>query len=195
MEWFRNLLSRITSSVENNFKRESDYIQMRLLVEDITDDFEKKLKLKTEDSILYADIREAKEEDIKSIVNLYNLAWHSTSMPYHTLNENNLNEMMEDPDIVFLIAQVDSIDSGFALIYYAGQNNEMGVIAGLGVIPELQHKGLGTILGLAVWSYFKKRGVKELRCKVYKDNNVSYSFIKGLKFEEYEDDVVTWKFQ
>ncbi|MFX1461223.1 MAG: hypothetical protein ACFFBT_17395, partial [Promethearchaeota archaeon] len=87
MEWFRNLLSRITSSVENNFKRESDYIQMRLLVEDITDDFEKKLKLKTEDSILYADIREAKEEDIKSIVNLYNLAWHSTSMPYHTLNE------------------------------------------------------------------------------------------------------------
>ncbi|MFX1587140.1 MAG: GNAT family N-acetyltransferase [Promethearchaeota archaeon] len=195
MEWFRNLFSRITSSVEDSFKRESDYIQMRLLVEDITEDFEKKLKLKIDHNILQADIREAKEVDIKSIVNLYNLAWHSTSMPYHTLNENNLTEMMEDPDIVFLIAQVDSIDSGFALIYYAGKNNEMGVIAGLGVIPELQNKGLGTFLGLAVWSYFKKKGVKELRCKVYKDNNISYSFIKGLKFEEYEDDMVTWKFQ
>ncbi len=195
MEWFRNLFSRITSSVEDSFKRESDYIQMRLLVEDITDNFEKKLKLKTEHNIFHADIREAKGEDLKSIVNLYNLAWHSTSMPYHTLNENNLTVMMEDPDIVFLIAQIDSIDSGFALIYYAGQNNEIGVIAGLGVIPELQNKGLGTILGLAVWSYFKKRGVKELRCKVYKDNRISYSFIKGLKFEEYDDNMVTWKFQ
>lgn len=194
MEWFRNFFSRITSSLEESLKNESDYIQMRLPVEKITKEFESKLRERAEENLLNANINEANQEHIKRIVNLYNLAWHSTSMPYHKLNEKKLLEMMEDPDIIFLIAQVDSLDSGFALIYFAGENKEIGVIAGLGVIPEMQGKGLGTILGLEIWKYFKNRGVQELRCKVYKENSLSYSFIRGLRFEEYDDDMVTWKF-
>lgn len=194
MEWFRNLILRIASNVEDSLKNESDYIQMRLHVESITNEFENKLRKKANQNKINSEIREAKREDIKSIVNLYKLAWHSTLMPYHTLNEKNLFEMIKDPDIIFLIAQVDSIDRGFALIYFSGQNKEVGVIAGLGVIPGLQHKGLGTLLGLAAWEYFKKKGVKELRCKIYKNNPISYNFVKGLKFEEYDDDIVTWKF-
>lgn len=194
MEWFRNFINRIASNVEDSLKSESDYIQMRLLVNAITEDFEKKLRQRANQNNKNYEIREANKEDIKSIVRLYKQAWHSTPMPYHTLNEQNLIEMMEDPNIVFLIAYMDSTESGFALIYFSGENDEVGVIAGLGVIPELQRKGLGTLLGLAAWEYFKERGVKELRCKVYKKNPISYSFIKGLKFKEYDDDMVTWKF-
>ena len=84
-------------------------------------------------------------------------------------------------------------DSGFALIYFTGEKKQVGVIAGMGIIPELQRKGLGTILGMAAWDYFKKNGVAELRCKVYKENKISYNFIKGLHFEEYDEDFVQWK--
>ncbi|MFX1496207.1 MAG: GNAT family N-acetyltransferase [Promethearchaeota archaeon] len=194
MEWFRNFINRIASNVEDSLKSESDYIQMRLLVDAITEDFEKNLRQRANQDNANYEVKEANKEDIKSIVKLYKQAWYSTPMPYHTLNEQNLIEMMEDPDIIFLIAYLESIESGFALIYFSGENNEFGVIAGLGVIPELQHKGLGTLIALTAWQYFKERGVKELRCKVYKKNPISYSFIKGLKFEEYDDDMVTWKF-
>ena len=30
-------------------------------------------------------------------------------------------------------------------------------------------------------------------CKVYKDNKIAYNFIKGLKFEEYDEDFTQWK--
>ena len=39
----------------------------------------------------------------------------------------------------------------------------------------------------------KKNEVDELRCKVYKENKISYNFIKGLHFEEYDGDFVQWK--
>ena len=101
--------------------------------------------------------------------------------------------MLKDEDIIFLIAKIEGKDSGFALIYFTGTDRKISVIAGLGILPELQRKGLGTMLGLASWDYFKKKGVKELRCKVYKDNKTSYNFIRGLKFEEYDEDFVQWK--
>ena len=59
------------------------------------------------------------------------------------------------------------------------------MIAGLGVLPRFQRKGLGTVIGMAAWNYFKKKGVKELRCEVYKSNTVSYNFIASLGFEEF----------
>ncbi|MHA1274891.1 MAG: GNAT family N-acetyltransferase, partial [Promethearchaeota archaeon] len=67
--------------------------------------------------------------------------------------------------------------------------NEYGIIAGLGVLPRFQRKGLGKILGMAAWDLFKKKGVKELRCEVYIENKSSYNFIKSLGFEEYEKKV------
>jgi hypothetical protein len=46
---------------------------------------------------------------------------------------------------------------------------------------------------MAVWGYFKKNSIAELRCKVYKENKISFNFIKGLGFEEYDSDYVQWK--
>ena len=102
--------------------------------------------------------------------------------------------MFEDPNIVIFIAKLNSYDTGFIIAYFAGEKKDIGVISGLGILPKFQHKGLGTFLGLNNWKYFKEKGVKELRCRVHKDNKNSYNFIKNLGFEEYEDDLPIWKF-
>ncbi|MHA1191621.1 MAG: GNAT family N-acetyltransferase [Promethearchaeota archaeon] len=166
---------------------------MRLPVSKITKDFENNLKNKIKDSLINAELRQATGEDINHLIDLHDRAWHSTPMPYRPLTKEKLNEILNDESVIFLIARVDGKDSGFALIYFTSKDNLVGVIAGLGIVPELQRKGLGTILGMASWDLLKKKGVKELRCKVYKDNNVSYSFIRGLGFEEYDEDFVSWK--
>ena len=103
-------------------------------------------------------------------------------------------KLVKNSDTLILIAKVNSVDKGFAIIHLIGDNNEIGVISALGVVPELQHKGLGTILGMACWDYFKEKGVLELKCIVYEENLVSYSFITGLGFEEEDLSIVPFKF-
>ncbi|MFX0058986.1 MAG: GNAT family N-acetyltransferase [Candidatus Hodarchaeota archaeon] len=190
----KNFFISITSGLKYNVQDNYKYIQMSLPVQDITRQFEASLTEKIENNIIHADVREAKPVDLDSIIELHDKSWKSAPMPYHQLNKEKILKLFDDPEIKFLIAGVDSIDSGFIVLYFTGDKNEIGVIAGLGVIPELQRKGLGTILGMAAWDYFKKRDVKELRCKIYKDNKISYNFVKNLGFREYEGEIITWKF-
>jgi ribosomal protein S18 acetylase RimI-like enzyme len=173
--------------------KDINYIQMRLPVSKITPEYEQNLKDKVSHNILKAEIREATMVDVDSLKILHDLAWHSTPMPYRPLDREMIIENIKDDNIIFLVAKVDGEDCGFALIYFTGESKKIGVIAGMGILPRLQKKGLGTMLGLATWNYFKARGVVELRCKVYIDNNASYKFIKGLQFEEYDDEFVQWK--
>jgi ribosomal protein S18 acetylase RimI-like enzyme len=164
-----------------------DYIQMRLPVEKITKNFEEKLKNKIEHNILHAEIRKATKEDSDSIINMYNQAWHSTTMPFRPISKKKLVKLFNNPSYNILIAKVGSIDGAFAIIYLMGDKKEIGVIGALGVIPEFHHKGLGTILGMGCWDYFKRKGVSELRCAVHFDNKASYIFIRSLGFEEFRD--------
>jgi ribosomal protein S18 acetylase RimI-like enzyme len=190
MAWLKKLFTR---TFDELLDRNPNYIQMRLLVRKITPEFEKALRAKIEYNIPNSDVREANMNDITCLIELHDKAWHSTPMPYRPLNKESIIKMLQDPNIIFLIANVQGEDKGFALIYFTGEEKEIGVIAGLGIIPEYQRKGLGTILGLATWDYFKRKGVFELRCKVYKDNEISYNFIKSLGFEEYDDGFAQWK--
>ncbi|MFX0179850.1 MAG: GNAT family N-acetyltransferase [Candidatus Hodarchaeota archaeon] len=159
------------------------YVQMRLPVDKITKEFEDYLKKKIEHNIYHAEIREATEKDLQSVVNIYNKAWLTANTPFRPIERDTLKKIFVDPDTVFLIAKVYGIDGAFAILDFEGDNKEYGVIAGLGVLPRFQRKGLGTVLGLAAWNYFKKKGVKELRCEVYKENQRSFNFINGLNFE------------
>jgi len=93
----------------------------------------------------------------------------TSNTPYSSITLNSLKTLYEYPETIILIARVYGSDAA----------------AGLGVIPRFQRKGLGTVIGMAAWNYFKKKGVKELRCEVYKDNIVSYNFIKSIGFEEF----------
>lgn len=189
----KSFIHKLSVDIKSLGNKNINYIQMRLLVSNITPEFEQILKQKVSQGILKTEIREASMEDVESLIKLHDLAWHSAPMPYRPLDKENIVEMLKDENIIFLIAKIEGKDSGFALIYFTGTDRKISVIAGLGILPELQRKGLGTMLGLASWDYFKKKGVKELRCKVYKDNITSYNFIRGLKFEEYDEDFVQWK--
>lgn len=160
------------------------YLQMRLPINKITEEFEDSLKEKIEHKIFHASIREATEGDLTSIKNIYNRAWLTSNTPFRPIEKDTLKIIFKNPETVFLVAKVYNLDGGFVILDFEGENKEYGVIAGLGVLPRFQGKGLGTILGMAGWNYFKEKGLKELRCEVYKDNQKSYNFIKGLNFEE-----------
>lgn len=161
------------------------YIQMRLPVEKITQEFEDSLNNTIEKKIIRAKVREGTKEDLESVMELYNRSWLTSCTPFRPIMFESLKDIYEDPDTVFLIAKVYGVDAGFVILDHEGEHNQYGVIAGLGILPRFQRKGLGTVLGMASWKYFKKQGVKELRCEVYKDNMVSSAFIRGLGFEEY----------
>ncbi|MDX1797357.1 MAG: GNAT family N-acetyltransferase [Candidatus Lokiarchaeia archaeon] len=164
------------------------YIQMRLPVDKITTEFETKLKEKIEHNIVKAIIREATNEDLDSLKHIYNRAWLTSNTPFRPITKTDLKKILEYPETVFLIGKVYGTDAAFLLLDFEGENKEFAIIAALAVIPRFQRRGVGTILGVASWQYLKEHfpHVKEVRCEVYKDNKVSYSFIKGIGFEEYD---------
>jgi len=161
------------------------YLQMRLPIEKITKEFVDTLRDKIERKIYSANIREAELKDLSIITDIYNKSWLTSSTPFRPIERGTLKQIFTNQNTVFLIAKVYGSNGGFIILDIEGENNEYGVIAGLGVLPRFQGKGLGTILGMAAWNYFKEKGLKELRCEVYKDNQNSYSFVKGLNFEEF----------
>lgn len=190
----RNVFFQIEKEKERGTINESEekllqegmvYKQMRLPVEKITPEFEAQMKQKIEHNIYQAQIREATEKDLNIVVDIYNKSWLTSNTPFRPIEKETLKKIFLDPDTVFLIARVFGIDSAFVILDFEGKDKEYGVIAGLGVIPKFQRKGLGSVLGLATWDYFKKKGVKELRCEVYKSNNASTNFIEALRFEEF----------
>jgi ribosomal protein S18 acetylase RimI-like enzyme len=162
-----------------------EYVQMKLPVSKITPEFEAKVKEKVDKNILHAKMRVASENDLESVVYLHNRSWMTSSTPFSPIDVATIRKIFEYPETSILIAKVYGSDSGFVILDLEGENHEFGIIAGLGVLPRFQRKGLGTVLGMAAWAHFKKIGVKELRCEVYKFNLVSYNFIKSLGFEEF----------
>ena len=160
-----------------------EYIQMKLPLTNITPEYENEIKKKVENNVLNAKIRQASENDLNTIIEIYNRSWLTSNEPFAPLSYESIKILFNDPEIVILIAKVYGIDAGFIILDIEGN---YGVIAGLAVIPRFQRKGLGKILGLAGWNYLKNKGIKELRCEVYPDNKVSYNFIKSLGFEEFD---------
>jgi len=163
-----------------------EYIQMKLPVSNITLEFEEMLTKKVKDNFFRAKIREANEEDLPGVKYLYDRSWLTSQTPFSAISVSSLKTIWEDPETIILIAKVYGSDAGFAILDFEGENREIGVIAGMGILPRFQRKGLGTVIGMAAWNYFKNKGVKELRCEVYKGNTVSYQFIKSIGFKEYD---------
>ena len=187
--YFEKHKGTLSSEAEKKVIDGMVYIQMRLPVEKITEEFEQEVKNKVEANIYRAKIRVATEKELGIIQEIYNKSWLTSNTPFRPIDKDTLKTIFNDPNTTFLISTVYGIDGGFVIIDFEGEKKEYGVIAGLGVLPRFQRKGLGTILGLAAWSYLKEKGIEELRCEVYKDNKTSYNFIKGLQFEEFGEKV------
>lgn len=182
--------SEASKSLENLLAQTGmKYIQMKLPIEKITPEFEHFIKGKIESHIINAKIREVEEEDLTILVDLYNKSWITAREPYSRLSLESLRKIYEYPDTKIFIVRYFGIDAGFVILDIEGENKDIGVIAGLGILPRFQGKGLGKVIGIAAWNYFKDKRIKELRCEVYHENVVSYHFIKSLGFEEYETKV------
>ncbi|MFW9866524.1 MAG: GNAT family N-acetyltransferase [Candidatus Thorarchaeota archaeon] len=173
-------LENIEESVELGMK----YIQMVLPIKNITMEAENNLKQNVESSILRAKIREVTEQDFEVVMNIYNRAWLTSHEPFRALELADVKDLYKIPTLKIFIARVFGIDAGFMILDFEGPENEYGVIVAMGVILKFQRKGLGKIMALAAWDYFKEKKVIELRTEVYKDNIVSYNFMKSLGFEE-----------
>lgn len=156
------------------------YIQMQLPGDRIDQEFEKALKKR---AVKQVDIREATEEDIPKLVDLYNRAFLTANDPYAPMTEQNMEAIYNYNNTVILIGKIWGKDAGFIIIDFEGKEKEIGIIAGLGTLPKWQKRGVGTTLGVASWDYFKRENVKELRCEVYSKNLGSYRLIKGMGFE------------
>jgi len=187
MEWFRTIILHSLAETLDLLKDDESYIHMRLPIKKITREFEENLKKKFDKTLTNAEIREATKKDVETFIKLHKQVWMSTTMPYKPFSKEVLIKLIEDPNVIFLIVKLNDLDCAFGIIHYTGEKNQIGVISALGVIPDLQRKGFGTILGLEIWNYFKNKGLKELRCRVSKDNKSAYLFIKNLGFEEYDD--------
>ncbi len=178
---------KIGKTSEELYADGMEYIQFRLPVDKISNEFEENLKKKIDKNIIKANIRKATKDDIINLRDLYNKSWLTSNTPYRQITKTSLLTIFEDLDTIFFISKVYGQDSGFVLLDFEGPNKEFAVIAALGIVPRYQRRGLGTIMGMFAWNYLKEnfKNVKELRCEVYKDNAVSYAFIRELGFEDF----------
>jgi ribosomal protein S18 acetylase RimI-like enzyme len=171
-------------NIEKNLETGMKYIQMVLPLNRITMEAEKRLKENVERNILRAKIREVKINDLEILMNLYNKAWLTSHEPFRPLGLEDIKSLYNNPNLTIFIVNVYGIDAGFMIIDFEGPKKEYGIIVAMGVIPRFQRRGLGKIMALAAWDFFKKKQIVELRSEVYIDNKVSYNFLKSLGFED-----------
>ncbi|MFX1445583.1 MAG: GNAT family N-acetyltransferase [Promethearchaeota archaeon] len=161
---------------------------LRLPIEKITSEFEKKFSDRVKPYSEVPKIRQIKEDDYESIVPIYNRAYKNLHEKILPINVDIIKDMDEDPESVILVAELDNNIAGLIILEYEGQNNEFVTITDWAVSPKFRRKGIGTRLCVAAWENFKPRGVKEIRCEVYVNNPVAHNFIKSMGFEEIRTD-------
>lgn len=175
----------IDSNIIDDTNKGLTYIQMRLPIQKITKKFETSVLNKLKRNIIRAQIRKAKEDDLKIVMNIYNRAWMTSNTPYAPISVLKLKKIYDYPKTEILIARVYGIDAGFIILDFEGVNHEYGITLAMGILPRFQRKGIGTILGIASWDYFRKTRIEEIRAEVYIDNKRSYNFLNSLGFEEF----------
>jgi ribosomal protein S18 acetylase RimI-like enzyme len=180
----RNLFTEIQEGFSSLYTDNEDYITLRISVSKAQQIAETKLKHYINTHKINVEIREAEAKDISKINEIYHSSWKASDLPMKEVTEELLMEIFEDSDTHFLIARLDSKDVGFILIEFNKLNREIGLISGLGVLPKYQQGGIGKYLALEAWKFFENKGVKELRCEVYKNNEMAKRFIIELGFEE-----------
>jgi len=180
----RNLFTEIQEGFSSLYTENEDYITLRISVSKAQEIAETKLKNYINTHKINIKIREAEAKDIPKINVIYHSSWKASDLPMKEVTEELLMEIYEDSDTRFIIARVDSKDVGFILIEFSKLNKEIGLISGLAVLPEYQQGGIGKYLSFEAWKFFEDKGVKELRCEVYKKNEMAKRFIKELGFEE-----------
>jgi ribosomal protein S18 acetylase RimI-like enzyme len=159
------------------------YLQMRLDLENITPQYEKNLEGYQKSEIK---MRVAKESDIPVLTHLYNRSFMMGADPYAPITEEHMEKIMySQPNTLVMVAHSFGKLQGFIILDLEGDQNQYGIIVGLGTDPTWRRRGIAKYLGLEAWRVFRQLKVKELRCEVYEHNYASIALIKSLDFVEY----------
>ncbi|UCC20888.1 MAG: GNAT family N-acetyltransferase [Promethearchaeota archaeon] len=172
------------TNTEHKSLNSMTYRQMRLYVDELTPEQEKKYNKELNLNPIKPKIYEATEEDIETIVNLYNKSWLTSNTPFRRLTFENIKHLYYNPNISILIAKFYGIPAGFIILDFEGAKDHYASVLALAVLPRFQHKGLGRFLGFKAGELFKQRNIKEIRSEVYVDNYISYKFNQAMGFKE-----------
>ena len=75
------------------------YKLLRLPINKITLAFENEIKKKIDHNILHASIRKANEEDLESLVYMYNSSWLTSNTPFSKITLESLTNLYHSPGI------------------------------------------------------------------------------------------------
>lgn len=161
---------------------------LKLPIEKITSEFEKKFRERLKSYSENPKIRQIMEKDYESIVDIYNRAYRNLHAKILPITIDIIKDMNEDPESIILVAEMGSNIAGLIILEFEGPNDEFVTITDWAVSPRFRRKGIGTRLCIAAWEYFKPKRIKEIRCEVYVNNPVAFNFIKSMGFEEIRTD-------
>ena len=161
------------------------YILMKAKWEDVLP-FADTVKKKLENDPLQKIIKINKlnhETDAEAFANLYNVIFVTAPDPYRAMTPQDALLFKEDWTY---LAWLYGKPIGFISLTIEEEENgkRIGVIAGIGVIPNYRRRKIALRLALKAYEFFQENNVSELVCEVYEKNHLSYNFIKSLGFKE-----------
>lgn len=125
-------------------------------------------------------LRKGKEEDIESIQQLAYRTWpeaygailSAEQIDYMLQKMYNKGELLSqlEQGYIFLIAEEDNIDLGFASYSVFDSANQVYKLHKLYVLPQTHGKGVGKLLINEVVNLIKRVGGKSLKLNVNRDN-------------------------
>ncbi len=121
-------------------------------------------------------VREAKEEDLETIVRLEKASFPEYPYPFKVFEEL----LMRCPKY-FLIVEYKGRISGYVCGRLVGKS--LGVVVSIAVEPELRRRGIGRILMLELESRFRENHVKTVRLEVGVDNDAAIRLYESLGYE------------
>ncbi|MBD3195054.1 MAG: GNAT family N-acetyltransferase [Candidatus Lokiarchaeota archaeon] len=181
----RTLFTDIQKEFTYLYSDDEHYIKMRLPVKYIEKDTIPELRNAVKNLDIKPEIHVADKSEINDLNNIYHQSWIASDLPMKGVTQELIRDIFNDKNTRFLIAQIENKNVGFILVEFDKKNEDIGIISGIGILPEHQSLGLGKFLALQSWKFFKEKNVKTLQCEVYEKNVKGIKFIKSLGFQEY----------
>ncbi len=161
------------------------YLQMRLPIAKITQDYISNIKNHIGSIDLNIEINEASKKDLDSIFSIHKRAWEDSHILFFPTSKEIFEILFDYPETLLLLARLNGINIGYIILDCDGPRKQFGVIAGMGILPELQGRKVGLIICLKAWNFLKNMNFEELRFEIYIENKRCIQLAKLLNFELY----------
>ncbi|HKZ41470.1 MAG TPA: GNAT family N-acetyltransferase [Candidatus Hodarchaeales archaeon] len=143
--------------------------------------------LKASEVVRYKDILKTvpynPARDAETFALVFNTILMTSPDPYRPITKEEAKIFGDGTFLTYAYGQ----PAGFAVLTHEkdeGTQENIGVIAGIGIMPKFRGRRFAIAFALGLLDWFKARGVSRLQCEVYEHNDVSHRFITSLGFSE-----------